>query len=145
MVLEELNITTAQLFGMEHIISMFIFTLMFNSLILWFLTKRFGFKRNNYEYALLVTFIVACISLFFEFTIPLSMEMWMFPMYYVIDVVLIYLVYPESLVKCLKIGLVWWILATVVGLVLGLIIGIVLATIGITMGVQPLVTWLFPS
>ncbi|MCK4496616.1 MAG: hypothetical protein KAU24_00355 [Candidatus Aenigmarchaeota archaeon] len=142
MVLEELNITTVQLFGMGYVISMFVFTLIFNSLILWFLTKKLGFKKTRYEYALLITFITAFISLVVEFFIPIGIEMWMFPLYFAIDVILIYLIYPESLKKSLQAAFIWWILAAVVSLVLGIIIGLILSAIGITIGVQPLLMWL---
>jgi hypothetical protein len=142
MVLEQFNLTTAQLFGIEYVIGIFIFTIIFNSLILWFLTKKFSFSKSKYEYALLVTFVAAFVSLFFEFSVPIWMEVWMLPIYFLIDVVLIYLIYPESIVKSLKTGFIWWVLAIVVGLVLGLIIGLVLSAIGIAMGTQPLLTWL---
>ena len=141
MVFEELTLTVAQLFGIGYVISMFVFTLIFNSLILWFLTKKFGFKKTRYEYALLITFITAFISLVVEFFIPIGIEMWMFPLYFAIDVILIYLIYPESLKKSLQAAFIWWILAAVVSLVLGIIIGLVLSAIGIATGVQPLMVW----
>ena len=141
MALEELGLTTVQLFGMWYVISMFVFTLIFNSLILWFLTKRFKFKKNNYEYALLITFIAAFISLVFEFFVTIGVEMWFFPVYFAVDVILIYLIYPESLKSSIKVGFVWWILGAVISLVLGLVIGIVLSTIGIITGIQPTLMW----
>lgn len=145
MALEELSLTVAQLFGMWYVIIMFIFTLIFNSLILWFLTKKFKFKKTNYEYALFITFITAFVSLVVEFFIPIGIEIWMFPVYFAIDVVLIYMIYPESLKDSLKVGFVWWVLTAVISLILGLLIGLVLAAIGITIGVQPLLAWLFPG
>jgi hypothetical protein len=139
------GLTAAQMFGTEYVISMFVFTIIFNSLILLFITKRFAFRNSRYGYALLVTFLTACVSLFFEFSVPLSIEVWMLPVYYVIDVFLICVVYSEGLVKSLKAGFVWWILAAVVSSVLGLVIGVVLAAVGIAAGVQPLIPWLFPA
>lgn len=135
------GVTVAQMFGTEYVIGMFILTLIFNSLILWFLTKRFGFKKSGYGYALLVTFITAFISLIFEFTVPMEMEIWMLPLYYVADVILIYLIYPVSLGQSLKAGFLWWIIAAFVSLIVGLVIGLALSAIGITVGVQPLIPW----
>ena len=143
MAMTELGMTTAQIFGTWYVISMFILALMFNSLILLFLTKRFGFKKTGYEYALLVTFITAFISLLFEFFVPIWVEIWLFPVYFAMDVVLIYLIYPESLAKSVKTGFVWWLLAAVVSSVLGLVIGLVLTAIGIATGAQSLLAmWL---
>jgi hypothetical protein len=133
--------TIAQVFGTEYVIGMFILALIFNSLILWFLTKRFSFKKNGYGYALLVTFITAFISLVFEFTAPMEMEIWMFPLYYVADVILIYMIYPVSLGQSLKVGFMWWILAAFVSLIMGVVIGLILSAIGITVGVQPFIAW----
>lgn len=139
----DLGMTTAQIFGAWYVISMFILALMFNSFILLLLTKKFGFKKTGYEYALLVTFITGFISLLFGFFVPIVAEMWLFPAYFAMDVVLIYLIYPESLAKSVKTGFVWWLLAAVVSSVLGLVIGIVLTTIGMVTGAQSLLAlWL---
>ncbi len=139
---EELGLTAAQLFGAEYVAAIFIFTIIFNSLVLWFLTKRSGFGRNGYRYAFLVTMIAAVVSLFFELTLPIWTELWMLPIYFAIDVILIYTVYPESLVKSVKTGFVWWGIAVIIGLVLGIVIGIILSVIGIAIGTGPFLAWL---
>lgn len=145
MALEDLGMTAAQMFGTEYVLVMFIFALLFNSLILWIITTRMNFKKNDYKYAFLVTLIMSCVSLLIEFFVPLSFEIWMLPGYFLIDVALIYLLYPEPLVKALKAGLVWWASATMVGFLLGLVIGVSLAAIGITTGTLPSVMWPFPA
>jgi hypothetical protein len=140
----DMGSTVSQLFGTEYVVSMFIFTIMFNSLVLWLLTRRFAFRRDAYGYALLVTFMTALPSLAFEFMLPVAMEMYMFPVYFVLDVALIYLVYPESLKKSIETGFVWWVAAMAVSALLGLVIGTALGAIGVAMGPQPLMSWLFP-
>lgn len=143
MALEELGMTTAQMFGIEYVISMFILMLIFSSLILLFLTKKFKFKKTNYTYAFIVTFVTAFVSLLFEFTVPIGFELMVFPIYFVIDVVLIYLIYPETMEKSLKVGFIWWVISIILSLVLGLVIGFVLSAIGITTGTVPvLIAWL---
>lgn len=145
MVLEELGMTTAQLFGTEYVLIMFVFTLLFNSLVLWILTTKMKFKKNDYLYAFVVTIIMTCVSLLLEFFVPLSLEIWFLPGFFLIDVALIYMIYPEPLVKALKIGFMWWVFALIIGLVLGLVIGMALVTIGLSTGTLPLMAWPFPT
>ncbi len=141
MAIGDLSATAAQMFGIEYVLSMFVLVLIINSLILWFLTKKFGFKKNDYQFALLVTFITAFVSLFFVFSAPIWMEIWMFPVYFILDVVLIYLIYPASLGDSVKVGLIWWILSAFVSLFIGVVISLVLAVIGISMGTPSLIAW----
>ncbi len=142
MAIGDLSATTAQMFGIEYVLSMFVLVLIINSLILWFLTKKFGFRKNDYQFALVVTFITAFVSLFFVFTAPVWMEIWMFPVYFILDVVLIYLIYPASLGDSIKVGLIWWILSAFVSLLLGVVISLVLTIIGITIGIPFFTTWI---
>ena len=145
MALDDMGLTTAELFGPEYVLIMFVFTVLFYSLILWFITTRMNFSRNDYRYAFLVTVVLALVSLLFEFVVPISVEMLIVPFYFLVDVALIFLVYPEPFVKALKAGLAWWISATIVGFLLGLVIGVALTAIGISTGTLPAVAWPFPA
>ena len=115
MAIEGLTQTVVQQEGIGYTITVLIFAIVFNSLILWLLSKWFNFEKRDYKYALFIAVITSIASFALEYIIPVFLFLLLIPIGYLIEVLLIKYIYIQKWGKSLLVGLIWWILGMIIG------------------------------
>ena len=128
MLSQTMNQTPAEAYGVPFTIITFLFALFTNTYIIWYLSKRFKFERNDIKYGLTVAFITSFVSFIMTYTVPIYIfwSMIIYPISFIIDTVLIKLVYNQNWKISLKMVLFWYIIAIPFSIVFGIFLGLLL-------------------
>jgi hypothetical protein len=94
--------------------------LLFDSFALWFLTRRFSFSKYGYRYALIIAVISEGLSFV---TQKLNNNLFLL-LFFIIDAVLVKLIYAEDWRKSFIVSVIWWILRFVFIYISGVILSI---------------------
>lgn len=105
-----------------------ILKIVLNSAIIWFLSKRFKFKTQDYKPALITSLPISIFGVLLEafikkyFFIAVRFSLLLYLLYFIVVSVLIKFLYKESWKKSFLVALVWLIIIFVLSFLMGALV-----------------------